>query len=273
MSSSNIDQLRQQENGGPQYAVPALEKGLDILECLAAHGSAMTQSQIARTLDRGSSELFRMLTCLERRGYLYRDSFSGAYGLTLRLYELSRTHSPYQTLLRMAEGPMRELVLQTQQSCHLSVLHAQQLLVLAQEESTAPLRLSVAVGGAFSPVDTASGRLILAYRSQEDINLVLTAQPDNAAWSDVQRAHFDERLKHIHAQGFEAVSGETIAGVCDLSVLVGTPTSQVQAALTLTALTHNSSTFFEQALPHIQACAQTITHLAGLAAPMPSVSE
>ena len=59
------------------YWVPAIEKALDILEYLADQGVARTRTQIARALGRGPSELFRMLTCLENRGYLYRDPASG----------------------------------------------------------------------------------------------------------------------------------------------------------------------------------------------------
>ena len=49
----------------PDYRVPALEKGLDLLECLARERRAMTQAQLARALGRGSSELFRTLATLE----------------------------------------------------------------------------------------------------------------------------------------------------------------------------------------------------------------
>jgi DNA-binding IclR family transcriptional regulator len=38
--------------------VPALEKGLDILECLATQRVPLTQAEIARMLERGPSELF-----------------------------------------------------------------------------------------------------------------------------------------------------------------------------------------------------------------------
>ena len=100
----------------PSYHVPALEKGLDILECLATHDSPLTQAQLARVLGRGASELFRMLTCLERRGYIQRDPLSGAYSLTLRLFELGHTHSPYQGLLQAAIRPMRELVEEVSES-------------------------------------------------------------------------------------------------------------------------------------------------------------
>ncbi|MGH2562597.1 MAG: IclR family transcriptional regulator, partial [Thermomicrobiales bacterium] len=128
------------ESPGPNYHVPALEKGLDILECLAAQGVPLTQAQLARTLGRRPSELFRMLTTLERRGYVQRDPLSGAYSLTLRLFELGHAHSPYDGLLRAAERPMRALTEEVRQSCHLSVIHGGQLLVLAEEQSPTRIR-------------------------------------------------------------------------------------------------------------------------------------
>ena len=53
-----------------KYRAPALEKGLDILELLARHGAPMTTSQMAATLGRSVSELFRMVLALEFRGYI-----------------------------------------------------------------------------------------------------------------------------------------------------------------------------------------------------------
>src|SRR6476620_3635519 len=103
MSSINLnDDLP----SGPSYHVPALEKGLDVLECLAAQGVPLTQAQIARAIGRGANELSRMLTTLERRSYHQRDPLTCAYGLTRRLFELSHTHSPRQGLLRAAAAPM-----------------------------------------------------------------------------------------------------------------------------------------------------------------------
>src|SRR5258708_12294291 len=93
----------------PVYAAPALEKGLDILECLAEQRVPLTQSQLARVLRRSPSELFRMLSCLEQRGYVRKDPASAAYALTLRLFELSRTHSPYHHLTKAPPPPTHPL--------------------------------------------------------------------------------------------------------------------------------------------------------------------
>src|SRR5215203_5852962 len=109
MSSERVAQRANGLEPAPTYSVPALDKGLDVVECLAAQGVPMTQAQLARALGRGASELFRVLTTLERRCYIQRESVSGAYNLTLRLYELGHAHSPYEGLLRAAERPMRDL--------------------------------------------------------------------------------------------------------------------------------------------------------------------
>src|SRR5260370_19185987 len=149
----------------PVYAAPALEKGMDILECLAEQRVPLTQSELARVLRRSPSELFRMLSCLEQRGYVRKDPVSGAYALSLRLFELSRTHSPYEHLTKAAARPMRALAESVHESCHLSILHGARLLIVAQEESPEKSRLSVEVRANFSPVSTASRRLLLSILS------------------------------------------------------------------------------------------------------------
>ncbi len=44
-----------------KYSAPALSKGLDILELLATQSAGMKKSDIAKSLKRSLSEIFRML--------------------------------------------------------------------------------------------------------------------------------------------------------------------------------------------------------------------
>lgn len=185
----------------PDYSVPALEKGLDILEALAASPVPLSLAELARDLDRGSAEIFRMLVCLERRAYLRRDAVSGKYAPTLRLFELAHAHSPLRTLLEVAREPMREVTLKLRESCHLSVIERGRLLVIAREDSPESVRLAIEVGGRFDPRKTASGRLL---RSAE--GNTVTARD------------------------------ETIEGVDDAVVRIGAPDGVVHAALAVSWL-------------------------------------
>ena len=185
----------------PDYSVPALEKGLDILEALAASPVPLSLAELARDLDRGSAEIFRMLVCLERRAYLRRDAVSGKYAPTLRLFELAHARSPLRTLLEVAREPMREVTLRLRESCHLSVIERGQLLVIAREDSPETVRLAIEVGGRFDPRKTASGRLLRS----ADVNTV-TARD------------------------------ETIEGVDDAVVRIGSAAGVVHAALAVSWL-------------------------------------
>src|SRR5687767_12119688 len=53
-----------------RYRAPALEKGLDVLELLAARSEPLSMMQISTELDRSVSELFRMVQVLEFRGFV-----------------------------------------------------------------------------------------------------------------------------------------------------------------------------------------------------------
>lgn len=266
MSSANMNDS-DASTRAPSYHVPALEKGLDILECLAAQGVPLTQAQIARSIGRGSNELFRMLTTLERRGYIQRDPLTGAYGLTLRLFELSHTHSPLQGLLRAAAGPMRALTETIHESCHLSVIEREHLVVLAQEESPARIRLSVEVGGAFPLLHTVSGRVLLAHLNDGARADLLDREGEHARLSAAEQAVFDERLRLIRSRGYDTSVSETTDGVSDLAVLVGSATSTVQAALTIASLTRQRATFVDDMLPALRRCAEEVGRAAGIVGP------
>lgn len=212
------------------YPVPALEKGLDLVEALAAAAVPQSLAELAAAQRRSSSELFRMLNCLERRGWIGRDAVSGKYRLSLKLYALAHTHSPIEQLLQCARRPMQELTERHQQSCHLSVLDRRRLLVIAQQESPGPVRLSIEVGGSFDPLRTASGRLLLAHAPADEVKHALGALRPAA------RRAATAALEKIRRSGVSIAESETIEGVRDLSVLVGNPASGVVAALAMTRL-------------------------------------
>jgi DNA-binding IclR family transcriptional regulator len=248
--------------GPPAYRAPALERGLDALELLAASGAAMTQAEIARALGRSPSELFRVLTVLERRAYLVREAVSGAYRPTLRLFELAQSHRPEEALLRAAAAPMRALTDATGEGCHLSILHRGALLVLAQEEGPARVRVSVAVGSTIAPWRAASGRVLLAGLPPAERVAALDAGPGGDVPVGADRAAVLDRLAVVAARGWEEAREETVAGVSDLSVPVGG--GAVRAALAVAALPRDHGAWVTATLPRLREAAAAIERAAGL---------
>jgi DNA-binding IclR family transcriptional regulator len=117
------------------YPTPALEKGLDILELFANTPSGLTVSEVARLLNRSVSEIFRMLLCLEQRGYLAQSENRERYHLTLRLFRLAQEHPPTKRLLTEALPIMHNVAHEVRQSCHLGVVDGGHVVILAQVDS------------------------------------------------------------------------------------------------------------------------------------------
>jgi DNA-binding IclR family transcriptional regulator len=249
----------------PNYAAPAVEKALDILEYLSEQAVPMTRAQLARALNRQPAELFRMLTCLENRNYLRRDPASNAYALTLKLFELSRTHSPYEELLRVAVPFMRELAGELRESCHLCVLHDNQVMVIAQEESPKPFRLSVEVGSLHPLASTTSGRILLAYMDAPARDATLALDPAQRRGSAADRRATLARLDAIREAGYECIDSESFDGAVDYGVLVGSPSSHVKAALVMATLRRQGKAPLPgQVVPALQRCAERIGATAGI---------
>ena len=93
---------------------------MDILELFASTPEGLTVSEVARRLNRTMSEIFRMLLCLEHRGYLTQSGTKDKYHLTLRLFRLGQEHPPTKRMVMEALPIMHRLAHETRQSCHLA---------------------------------------------------------------------------------------------------------------------------------------------------------
>lgn len=256
--------MRAGKSEGTNYSVPALDKGLDLLEALSISPVPMTLTDLARTLNRSTSVLFRVVDALEKRQYIVRDPLSGGYRLTLKLFELAHTHSPVDQLLQAALIPMRQLSDAIHESCHLAILDQRRLVNIAEELSPDRVRLSIEVGSQVDPVRTASGQLLLAFLSPEERQFVLSMDPDWMQMSRTKRSQLQEQLTAVRRSGYFMMGSATRIGI-DLSVIVGNPDCGIIASLAVAFLAGGRNHGREKAiLPAVRDCASRITNAIGL---------
>lgn len=249
----------------PEYAVPALDKGLDALEALAVAASPQPLSELARSMGQTPSTVFRLLNRLERRQYVTRDPVSGHYSLSLKLLELSHSYPPVEHLTRIAGGFMRELADSSRESVHLSVLDHGHLVVLMDVASPLRVRFAHQVGSQFSPVATNSGRLLLAYLNPENLEDYLARDGDYQQLSKVKRQAFHEELRKIRRNRYAVSFSEERAGMRDIAVLVGNPAVGATAALAIACLgSVKDKAGVNRIVSALQGCASSITAAMGL---------
>lgn len=255
---------KKKAKGRNEYAVPALDRGLDILEALSASATPQSLTDLARALENTPSGLFRLLTRLDTRGYVERDSTTNRYSLTLKLFELSHTHSPLESLVRAAAKPMRELAESVEESVHLGVLTQGRLLVLLDVGSPSKVRISIEAGSQFSPIATNSGRLLLAHCETGELDSFLARDSDYGAMTERQRTEFHREVTKIRQRGYALTRSDDRAGLQDISVLVGNPTVGQASALAIACLRQRKREQILQIVRALGECAMRITHAQGL---------
>jgi DNA-binding IclR family transcriptional regulator len=223
-----------------RYNAPALAKGLDILELLAAHSEPLSQKAIAGALHRSINEVFRMLITLSDRGYISRANKGDGYVLTMRLHNLAQNWPPSKHLLDAALPEMRRLAVEIGQSCHLSVYSAGQLYVIANEDSPLPVGVTVRVGSGFRLADTASGRVLLAF--QDDIVAEKWKNIAKVSATGSEADALNKRIANIRKNGLEKAESNLIRGLTDISCPVMDQTNSSCAALTVPVLSALNST-------------------------------
>jgi DNA-binding IclR family transcriptional regulator len=198
-----------------RYAAPALEKGLDVLELLASASESLTHSEIARRLRRTIHEVFRMLVCLEERGYISRMGPDERYQLTLKLFEIVHQHHPLQRLIAQARPLIEQVASQTGQSCHLAMLNSAEVVVVAQADAPRSMGFSVRLGTNIDLLNTASGHVILAFQSDQVRARTLDT------WRRRSRkpipARLTRHLGEIRRRGFEELASYQVHGVVNIS--------------------------------------------------------
>ena len=219
-----------------KYSAPALDKGLEILEFLAAETMPRSHAEIVLSLDRSANELYRVLIVLEARGYIHRDDSSGKYRLSLKLYTLSHAHNPVEQMRRAAHLPMMALAEKHGLACYMSVPHEGKLMIASQVKSPHPVSLSIAEGTLFPLLSTTSGQVILANYPSEARKVLLD---DSEEWKALSAAEQAAQLKHldkIKSDGYFIAESELTSGITNCSAFIGQSGIGLVAAVSVATL-------------------------------------
>lgn len=241
------------------YYAPALDKGLDILEFLSAQSTPQSQVEIGTGINRKPNEIYRMLICLEDRGYINKEPVSGKYQLTLRLFQLSHHHSSIDKLVKAAMPYLEQLSQTINQSCHLSFFYQNKLLIICQAKSMTPISLSVEVGGVFPITQTNSGKIILAHKTRAERKQIYKVSDDYKALSKEQKTKLETEITALKEVKCLVQKSTLTEGVTDFAAPVYDVNNEVMAVLMVSGLTSqlrklvSNDTIIEETLKTVKA--------------------
>jgi DNA-binding IclR family transcriptional regulator len=150
-------------------AVPALARGLNILELFNRERRAIGAPEMARALRLPRSTVFRLVQTLEAMGFLRRVENSRDYALGPAVLALGFEYLGSLDLVELAGPVLARLRDATRCSAHLAIRRGTDVLYLARHPSRAAIARAVDVGTALPAHATVMGRVILADLSDGEL--------------------------------------------------------------------------------------------------------
>ncbi|MVW70056.1 MULTISPECIES: IclR family transcriptional regulator [unclassified Bordetella] len=220
--------MRTNERAG----VKSAERVLDILELFSATAGVMKLSDIARRLGMPKSSTSALLATLVDRGYV--DSGVDGYQMAARYRTTGWVGGRFARLIRIAHPTMAELSESVKESVFLGVLNEREMVqYLTKVVSTEPLRYDVDLAKERHAYATTIGQVILADRTQEQIEHYLTRQPLTPLTpkTEVDVPRLMEQISRVREQGYAELSDTHLLGVSGISVPVRDENGRVVAGL------------------------------------------
>jgi len=222
-----------------RYNVPALEKGMEILELLASSPAPLTLTEIATRLGRSTGEVYRILQYLDHSDYIVRSRDSDTYSLSMKMFHLSHEHPPLRALTSVAVPIMEALAARAGQSCHLAVISRINVTIVATIASPLPICYSVRLGAQFPVWETSSGILLCAFLSdmaRRNLFATLSQIIDDQALGELRA-----KMSQVSEAGYEERGSLRIPGIVNISFPVRDRLGAVVAALTVPYLPQKSA--------------------------------
>lgn len=142
--------------------VPALRKGLALLDLLATRGP-MTMTQLERASGLNRTMTYRLLRALSETGYATHDPVQKRYALGMRLLQLGAAVTGSLEIAAVARPLLAALREETQETVNLGLLDGNEIVYVAMAESPHGLRMAARPGGRDPAHSTSLGKAVLAH--------------------------------------------------------------------------------------------------------------
>jgi len=155
------------------YKVQVLDRALAIINALAASREQPTLAQLAEMVQLNKSTAHRLLMILESYRIVARNPQTGQYHLGLRLFELGTIAIASFNIRERARRYLERVVYEVDETVHLCVLDAGEVLYLDKIEPSRSVRMASRIGRRNPAHCTAVGKAMLAYLPGQDVDDIL----------------------------------------------------------------------------------------------------
>ncbi len=189
--------------------VNSVQKAILVLQRLGTHEN-LSLSEISRDLDIPKSSTHSILRTLEVAGLIERDSSTQKYHLGTALIELGHQAQHELTIYRVAHPHLEQLNRQVDETVHLTILDADEILYIDCVESKKRLR-TYSVIGVRAPLHcTSVGKAIMAYLPEEEQDRIIAEKglPRFTKNTITNKKALKEELSRVRETGYAVDNAE-----------------------------------------------------------------
>jgi len=156
-----------------EYSVPSIERALSVLQCLGHSKRGFSISEIGRRLKIPKSSAHLILTTLERRGFLQKNTQTGRYHFGLQLVSLSRSAIENLDLREEAKPSLHSLVQESGLTVHMAVLERDEAVIIEKVEAPGLVKLASWIGRRLDVNCTGVGKVLMAFLPPDELEYLL----------------------------------------------------------------------------------------------------
>ena len=214
-----------------------VDRALEILLQFSEEHPEWSSSELANVLGLHRSVVYRILSTLERRGFVTRVDQGTRFRLGFRLVELGNVVLSGLDLREIAHPVMEQLVRETKESAFLTVFSEGESVCIDRIESGQQVRVTLSIGGRYPLHAGASNKVLLAYQPPDVVeSLIASGLMRYTDRTITDPVRLKRELTTIRRQGWAFSVGELPPGVAAIAAPLRDSNGKVVAALSIAGL-------------------------------------
>lgn len=241
-----------QAGSDSERMIQSVFRAVKILEYVADRRGVAGLTEISKGLGIHKSTAHGLIATLEKCGYMQQDPKTGKYALGIRVFEMGQAYIANLDLREIALACLKELSLTYQETVHLAILSAEEIVYIDKVDGSRSIGIRSQVGGRNPAYCTGVGKVLLAGLDEQRIKKIYAGKtlrkytPNTLA----DLPELLSQIRQVRGQGYALDLEEFELDLRCIAAPVKDSTGAIIAAISLSGPAHR---LLDTAIPAIAA--------------------
>ena len=208
----------------------SFEKMFAVLELFSMDRTTLSISEIQKETDFPKSTIFRILNTMEAFNFIEQNQENHRYALGFKFFQLGSIYQGNLDFREAALPIMKKIVENTSETVELNILDNADRICVEKVDSPLDIRNFVRIGDRKSALRGASGKVLVAFLSEEKFEATLESLKSAEDFDEVK---FRKEMKRIQKQGYDFTKGERVPGSFAISCPIINQKGEMIASITI----------------------------------------